>query len=107
MSKAVLAFVWAAGPLTGVLVQPYIGILSDNCRIPWGKRKPFMIGGGVATIFCLMLLAWVREIVSGFLGIFGADAHSEGVKITTIVVATISMYCLDFAINTGMSKLFF
>ncbi|EED18235.1 sucrose transporter, putative [Talaromyces stipitatus ATCC 10500] len=100
MSKALLAIVWVAGPLTGTLVQPYIGILSDNCRIPWGKRKPFMIGGGLATIFCLMILAWVREIVTGVLGIFGADAQSNGVKVTTLVFATIMMFCLDFAINT-------
>lgn len=100
MSKALLAIVWVAGPLTGTLVQPYIGIRSDNCRISWGKRKPFIIAGGAATIFCLMLLAWVREIVSGFLGLFGADGLSDGVKITTIVIATLLMFCLDFAINT-------
>jgi solute carrier family 45 protein 1/2/4 len=104
MSKAVLAFVWVAGPLTGCLVQPYIGIRSDNCRISWGKRKPFMIFGGSATVVCLLALAWVREIVGGFLGIFGVHAQSDGVKITTIVVATVLMYGLDFAINTGQSS---
>jgi solute carrier family 45, member 1/2/4 len=101
MSKALLAFVWIAGPLTGTLVQPYVGIRSDNCRISWGKRKPFMIAGGIATIFALLALAWVRELVGGFLGIFGVDAKSDGVKMTIIVLATVLMYCLDFAINTG------
>ncbi|EER27286.1 general alpha-glucoside permease, putative [Coccidioides posadasii C735 delta SOWgp] len=100
MSKSLLAFVWIAGPLTGTLVQPYVGIRSDNCRVPWGKRKPFMIGGGIATVISLMALAWVREMVGGVLGIFGAGAQSEGVKVTTIVVATFFMFCLDFAINT-------
>ncbi|KAN0086878.1 hypothetical protein V8E54_000566 [Elaphomyces granulatus] len=100
MSKALLAFVWIAGPLTGTLVQPYVGIRSDNCRISWGKRKPFMIAGGIATIFALLALAWVRELVGGFLGIFGVDAKSDGVKMTIIVLATVLMYCLDFAINT-------
>lgn len=107
MSKSLLAFVWIAGPLTGALVQPYIGIRSDNCRISWGKRKPFMVVGGAATIVALLCLAWVREIVGGFLGTFGVDAHSTGVKTTTIVVATILMYCLDFSINTGRSFFFF
>ncbi|KMU76221.1 alpha-glucoside transporter [Coccidioides immitis RMSCC 3703] len=100
MSKSLLAFVWIAGPLTGTLVQPYVGIRSDNCRVPWGKRKPFMIGGGIATVISLMALAWVREMVGGVLGIFGAGAQSQGVKVTTIVVATLFMFCLDFAINT-------
>ncbi|PGH23431.1 hypothetical protein AJ80_02541 [Polytolypa hystricis UAMH7299] len=100
MSKALLAFVWIAGPLTGALVQPYIGIRSDNCRIPWGKRKPFMVVGGAATIVALLALAWVREIVGGFLSIFGVETESKGVKVSAIVLATILMYCLDFAINT-------
>ncbi|KAL2825594.1 hypothetical protein BDW59DRAFT_146038 [Aspergillus cavernicola] len=100
MSKALLAFVWIAGPITGTLVQPYIGILSDNCRISWGKRKPFMIVGGAVTIVTLLALAWVREAVGGFIGIFGGDLKSEGARITTIVMATIMMWCLDFAINT-------
>lgn len=105
MSKALLALVWIAGPLTGTLVQPYVGIRSDNCRITWGKRKPFMAVGGAATVFCLLALAWIREIVGGFLGVFGVESRSEGVKVTTIVLATILMYGLDFAINTGVYDL--
>ncbi|CRG88597.1 putative Na(+)/H(+) antiporter C15A10,06 [Talaromyces islandicus] len=100
MSKALLAFVWVAGPLTGALVQPYIGIRSDNCRISWGRRKPFMVFGGLATIAALLLLAWIREIIAGVLGIFGAAEKSQGVHITTLALATVLMYCLDFAINT-------
>ena len=101
MNKSLLAFVWIAGPLTGTLVQPYVGIRSDNCRISWGKRKPFMIGGGIATILSLLCLAWVREIVGGFLSVFGLAPKDKAVKVSVIVVATILMYCLDFAINTG------
>ena len=105
MSKSLLALVWIAGPLTGAIVQPYIGIRSDNCRIPWGKRKPFMIAGGGATILALLALAWIRETVEGFLGIFGASPGSAGLKITTIVSATVLMYILDFAINTGKCEI--
>jgi solute carrier family 45 protein 1/2/4 len=101
LSKSVMALVWIAGPLSGALVQPYVGILSDNCRSRWGKRTPFMATGGTATIVSLLALAWVREIVGGFLGLFGADRDSEGVKITIIVVAVFFVYILDFSINTG------
>lgn len=96
-----LSFVWIAGPLAGVLVQPYIGIKSDNCRIPWGKRKPFMLGGAAATALSFLALAWTREIVHGFLGLFGADPNSEGVKVTSIVFAVLLFYILDVAINAG------
>ena len=102
MSKSLLALVWIAGPLSGTLVQPYVGIMSDNCRISWGKRKPYMLAGAAATIISLVALAWAREIVSGVLGVFGADAASYGVKVTAITFAIIVVYVLDIAINVGM-----
>ena len=101
MSKSLLALVWIAGPLSGTLVQPYVGIMSDNCRVPWGKRKPYMLTGAAATIISLVALAWAREIISSILGIFGADAASHGVKVTAITFAFVFVYILDFAINTG------
>lgn len=102
LSKSLMALVWIAGPVTGTLVQPYVGMLSDQCRLSWGKRKPFMLGGALATMISLMILAWSRDIVGGFLSIFGADPASQGVKVTTIVFAVIWVYILDFSINTGM-----
>ncbi|KHN95156.1 Major facilitator superfamily domain, general substrate transporter [Metarhizium album ARSEF 1941] len=100
LSKSLMALVWIAGPLTGTLVVPYVGIISDNCRMPWGKRRPFMVGGTIATVAGLMFLAWTREIVGGILGLFGADSKSEGVKVVTIAAAVIGVYVLDIAINT-------
>jgi hypothetical protein len=103
MSKALLAFVWLAGPLTGVLVQPYIGIKSDRCRVSWGKRKPFMIAGTLGTIAASMILAYARDIIRIFGG-FDVDApYDGGYKVSTIVLATVMMWCLDFSINTGWS----
>ncbi|KAF3769885.1 MFS general substrate transporter, partial [Cryphonectria parasitica EP155] len=100
LSKSLMALVWIAGPLTGTLVQPYVGMLSDRCRISWGKRKPFMLGGAVATMASLMILAWSKDIVGGFLSLFGADPASQGVKVTVIVFAVLWVYILDFSINT-------
>lgn len=106
LSKSLMALVWIAGPLSGTLVQPYVGMLSDNCRIAWGKRKPFMLIGSAATILSLMFLAWTKDIVTGVMGLFGADPESRGVKVTTIVVAVLWVYILDFAINTGEYLIF-
>ena len=99
LSKALLAFVWIAGPLSGTLVQPYVGIKSDNCRYKTGRRKPFMIGGAVASVLSLLLLAWSQEIVGGFLGLFGPAPTSSGVLICIRIFAIVLVYVLDFAIN--------
>ena len=105
LSKSLMALVWIAGPLTGTIVQPYVGMLSDNCRLAMGKRRPFMLGGAAATVVSLMSLAWTREIVSGFFWIFGADPDGEFVKTMIIVTAVLGIYVLDFAINTVQAAL--
>ncbi|KAF3042054.1 hypothetical protein E8E11_004833 [Didymella keratinophila] len=99
LSKSMLALVWIAGPLSGVLVQPYVGLKSDNCRITWGKRRPFILGGAIATIASLMLLGWAREIVGGIGTLFGADGENYYVVNSTMVFAVLLVYVLDFAIN--------
>lgn len=60
-----------------------------------------MLAGAFATALSLLCLAWTREIVRGFLGLFGAEPESHGVKVCSIVFAIIWVYILDFAINTG------
>lgn len=102
MSKALVAFVWLAGPMTGVLVQPYIGMISDRCQISWGKRKPFMLAGTLGVVVTSLLLAYSRQIIQ-LIGRYDWDSPYEGNwKFYTIVMATILMWCLDFSINTGM-----
>ncbi|KAI0841662.1 MFS general substrate transporter [Hypoxylon sp. FL0890] len=105
LSKSLMALVWVAGPLTGTLVQPYVGMLSDNCRVSWGRRKPFMLGGSIATALAYMFLAWIREIVGGIFSIFGVDSDSHGVKVTIIVIAVIWIYVLDVAVNTVQASI--
>lgn len=99
LSKSMLALVWIAGPLSGTLVQPYIGIKSDNCRIPWGRRKPFIVGGAAATISSLLGLSWAKEIVGGIFGIFGVHSDAQIVATSALVIAVLLVYVLDFAIN--------
>ncbi|KAF2142919.1 uncharacterized protein K452DRAFT_226029 [Aplosporella prunicola CBS 121167] len=99
LSKSLLALVWIAGPLSGTLVQPYVGLKSDHCRSKWGKRRPFIVGGAIATIASLFLLAWTREIVGNFLAIFGVARDSQGTRVSTMAFAVFMIYVLDFAIN--------
>lgn len=64
--------------------------------------------GGVITVVCLLALAWVRELAGSLLRIFSADVTADAVKTTSIIGATVLMYCLDFAVNTGtLSFLYF
>ena len=55
----------------------------------------------MATIICLICLAWAKEIVGGVLSIFGVSRDSKGVYTTAIVFAVLLIYILDFAINVS------
>jgi maltose/moltooligosaccharide transporter len=45
-----------AGPVTGLLIQPIIGAISDKTWLPkWGgRRKPFFLVGAIAASLCLV-----------------------------------------------------
>lgn len=43
-----IALIWLMGPLMGLLVQPVVGALSDRTWWLNGRRRPFLIAGGVA-----------------------------------------------------------
>lgn len=43
-----------AGPMTGLLIQPIIGALSDKTWHPrWGRRKPYFLIGAIFCSLCL------------------------------------------------------
>ncbi len=50
-----LPILWLAGPITGLLIQPLIGAISDGTWTRFGRRKPFfLVGaltGSVAVLF--------------------------------------------------------
>ncbi len=58
------SIIWAAGPVTGVVVQPIVGTLSDGHRSAFGRRRPFLILGTLLTAISLILMpnsAWLGE----------------------------------------------
>ncbi|KAF3185015.1 hypothetical protein TWF788_004843 [Orbilia oligospora] len=94
VSKSKTSLVWIAGPLSGLITQPIVGAMADRSRLKWGRRRPFMIAGTVMVFFSLLVLGWTSEIVGLFVK-NDEDRH----KNATVVVAVLSIYVLDFAVN--------
>jgi solute carrier family 45 protein 1/2/4 len=66
VSKARMALVFAAGPLSGLIVQPLVGILSDACTSRFGRRRPFIALGTLVCMGGMLLLGFTRNIASVF-----------------------------------------
>lgn len=54
-----------------------------------------MVIGSIVVAACLLVLGWTKEIVGHFV------EEGEYRKTCTIVVAVLSIYAVDFAINAG------
>lgn len=51
-----LPALWVAAPLTGLLVQPIIGHLSDRTWNRLGRRRPYFLTGAVLSALALMMM---------------------------------------------------
>ncbi|WP_165090633.1 MFS transporter [Neisseria yangbaofengii] len=70
-----------AGPITGLLVQPIIGALSDRTWIPGlGRRRPYFLIGAIGCSLCLFIYPHV----------------------TALWVAVLLLWLLDISNNTAM-----
>ncbi|WP_293890723.1 MFS transporter [Flavobacterium sp.] len=69
---------WVAAPLTGLIVQPIIGYLSDNTWHPkYGRRKPYFLMGAILSSFALFFVPYssVLWVAAGFLWILDASIN--------------------------------
>ena len=67
-----------AGPITGLLIQPLIGALSDRTWSPkWGRRKPFFIIGAIGCSVCLFLFPFVTAVWMAVLLLWLLDASNN------------------------------
>ncbi|KAG0337196.1 hypothetical protein BG000_005700 [Podila horticola] len=94
LSKSLMSLVWLAGPLSGLIMQPVVGVLSDRCSLKLGRRRPFLIVGVALVVLSFLCLGWCKEITVFILG-----SESTSLDGATILVAVASIYILDFAIN--------
>jgi len=86
-----IGLVWAAGPLAGIFGQVIIGGLSDRVWLWNGRRRPFIIIGGLTASLALLALPSI-DVISATLGFEGL-----------LGVAMAVVLSLDIAINVGFN----
>ncbi len=118
-----LPVLWIAAPLTGLLVQPIIGHMSDHTWLgQLGRRRPYFLAGAVFAAFALLfmpqstgllmaaMLLWLldaslnvsMEPFRAFVGdMLRKDQHTDGFAVQTAfigagaVVGSLFPYLLD------------
>lgn len=61
--EASLPMLWLAGPITGLILQPIIGAISDGTWSPkFGRRKPFFLIGAIVSSVALVLMPFSTSI---------------------------------------------
>ncbi len=69
---------WIAAPLTGLIVQPIIGFLSDRTwSVRFGRRKPYFLIGAVLSSLALFFVPYSPTlwVAAGFLWILDASIN--------------------------------
>ena len=75
-----LALFWLAGPVTGLIIQPIIGYMSDKTWGRFGRRRPYFFIGAILASIALVLMP-----------------HSPG-----LWIAVSSLWILDASLNISM-----
>lgn len=77
-NKDEIPLLWIAAPVTGLIVQPIIGYLSDRTWHPyWGRRRPFFFIGAILAAIALFIMpnSPVLWIAGGMLWILDASIN--------------------------------
>lgn len=98
LPKSTLSLVWMAGPFSGVIVQPLVGMMSDRCKFKWGRRRIFIVSSTIGVVLGFFGMGRTRSIVRWWTG-----RHDwESTRHAVIVLAVASLIVLDLAINASM-----
>jgi len=76
--KDAIPLLWIAAPLTGLLVQPIIGYMSDRTwSKKWGRRRPYFLIGAVLSSLALFFVPHSPAlwIAAGFLWVLDASIN--------------------------------
>lgn len=61
--EATMPLLWLAGPVTGLIVQPIVGALSDRTLSPLGRRTPYFLIGAVICSICLFAMPYSSTLL--------------------------------------------
>ena len=83
-----LSFFWILPPLMGLIVQPFVGQMSDKTWTRFGRRVPYLIVGSALAVIVMCLLPNISSLSSIFW--------------VAMLLGTIILMLLDTSLNMAM-----
>lgn len=96
-SPLIFGLIWLAGPVTGMLVQPIIGELSDKTHTVFGRRRPYLLAGAIFASLALWAFpnsALISQKLAGLL-------HIPEPVFGGLIVAAIMIWVIDACVNAA------
>ncbi|CAI0387574.1 unnamed protein product [Linum tenue] len=100
IEHAFSSFIWLCGPITGLVVQPCVGIWSDKCTSKYGRRRPYILAGSLMISIAVIIIGFSADI--GYL-LGDTKEHCstfKGTRTWAAIVFVIGFWMLDLANNT-------
>lgn len=100
IGHAFSSFIWLCGPITGLMVQPCVGIWSDKCTSKYGRRRPFILVGALLISVAVTIIGFSADI-GYILGDTKEHCRTfKGTRTRAAFVFVIGFWLLDLANNT-------
>ncbi|MBQ7449778.1 MFS transporter [bacterium] len=96
-SPFIYGLIWLAGPFTGMVVQPIVGRLSDKTISPFGRRRPYLLGGAILASLALWLFPNSAGIANFLHNLTGLNLPSW----SALLVAAIMIWVIDACVNVA------
>lgn len=96
-SPFIYGLIWLAGPFTGMVVQPIVGAMSDKTVSPFGRRRPYLLGGAILASLALWIFpnsASVANLIEKLTGV-------ELPALTALFIAAIMIWIIDACVNVA------
>ena len=94
-SPFIYGLIWLAGPFTGMVVQPLVGVLSDNTKSKFGRRRPYLLCGALITALAL----WAFPNSAGISDFISKICHFNMPAWGGLLIAAIMIWIIDACIN--------
>ena len=96
-SPFIFGLIWLAGPVTGMVVQPIIGAMSDNTHTVFGRRRPYLMLGAILAAIAL----WAFPNSEGIANITASKLHIAVPEFGGLIVTAIMIWIIDACVNAA------